>query len=470
MLQNYLSQPEYLSLKAQKLERQAQRRGLATPTPQVGDPLTWATDRLTIVHPVRGRIPFVPYAYQADFLSGWQARRRICLKARQVGYSLAFAVEALYVALHFPDAMILLVSRSQDMATNLLRYCYQALSSLKGAPSLTKQNESEMGFPNGARIKSIPANRSTGRGFAATRVYLDEFAYAEYSEDIYQSVSPAIAQGGTLTVASTPNGMGNLFHRLWLSEGFDKTRIDWRMCPAYWTLEERAAAIPPEASEWYLEQRPHYTDAAWAAEYDCDFSVSGGQVFRKVHEATEGERVSDHSSHRIVVGVDFGQTQDYTVLSAVCADCRQQIALDRFNRAEWSVTRDRLRAFCGNLSASLIVAERNSAGGPNVEALQAEGLPVVGFDTTPTSKRPLIQGLALAFERGELRILPDVVQLNELEAYQMTFSPLAHQPTYHAPSGAHDDTVIALALAWLGMMMPREQTRVVYAPVKIGQY
>jgi hypothetical protein len=53
-----------------------------------------------------------------------------------------------------------------------------------------------MGFANGsARIKSIPANRSTGRGFAANRVYLDEFAYAEYADDIYQSVSAGRVAG-----------------------------------------------------------------------------------------------------------------------------------------------------------------------------------------------------------------------------------------------------------------------------------
>jgi hypothetical protein len=58
-------------------------------------------------------------------------------------------------------------------------------NNLKDAPPLRKANESEMGFgtgtfasgahftgpAHGSRIKSIPANRSTGRGFAANRVY-----------------------------------------------------------------------------------------------------------------------------------------------------------------------------------------------------------------------------------------------------------------------------------------------------------
>ena len=160
-----------------------------------------------------GRIRFSPYDYQRAFLMD-KSNRRIILKARQVGYSQVFALDALYTAIHRPESTILLVSRSQDLAVNLLRYCYQAYNGLKNAPNLIIENAGEAGFDNGSRIKSIPANRSTGRGFAATDVYLDEFAYAAYADDIYQSVSPTISQGGRMTIASTPNGIGNMFHRV----------------------------------------------------------------------------------------------------------------------------------------------------------------------------------------------------------------------------------------------------------------
>lgn len=396
---------------------------------------------------MRGRIPFEPYSYQADFLAGWKEPRRIVLKARQVGYSQVFALEALYVGIHTPESTILLVSRSQDLAVNLLRYCYQAYNGLTHAPEMTKQNESEMGFANGSRIKSIPANRSTGRGFAATRVYLDEFAYAEYADDIFQSVSPALSHGGVLTIASTPNGMGNLFHRLWVGgDNYQKQEIHWRECPNYWTPAERAAGIAPEQSAWYQDSRPNYTAAAWAAEYDCDFSISGGQVFRNVRECVKAD-TNDHAGHHIVAGVDFGQSNDYTVISVICSTCKQQIAVDRFNRVEWAIARDRIRAMHERYHVAEIVAERNSFGGPNIEALQAD-LPVVAFDTTPSSKPPLIQALALAFERGDVGLLDYQPQTLELEAYQMRRNVNTGHPAYSAPTGGHDDTVMALALAW----------------------
>lgn len=401
------------------------------------------------MHPVRGRIGFEPYAYQADFLTD-HAQRRIVLKARQVGYSQVFAIESLYTAVHRPESTILLISRSQDLAANLLRYCYAAYNGLKHAPALVKENAGEMELDNGSRIKSLPANRNTARGFSATYVYLDEFAYAAYSDDIYQSISPTLSQGGHLTIASTPNGLGNTFNRLWVSGDFSRHKINWRECPAYYTPEERAAGVPPEECAWYKLNRPNYTDAAWAAEYDCDFSTSGGQVFRNVKPLST-LAPSIHAGHRVVFGVDFAQARDYTVISAICADCHEQLEIDRFNRVEWEMVRGRISVMRRRHNAGLIVAERNSAGGPNIEAMQNEGMPIAAFDTTAATKSPLIQSLALALERGELKLLDDETQVNELESYAMTPSALTGRPTYSAPNGMHDDTVMALALAWHGL-------------------
>ena len=85
-----------------------------------------------------------------------------------------------------------------------------------------------------------------------------------------------------------------------------------------------------------------------------------------------------------------------------------------------------------------------------IEDLQREGLPIRPFMTTSKSKAPLIEGLALAIERGDLAILPDEVLLNELLSYQLERLPGGGY-RYNAPAGLHDDTVIATALAWYGV-------------------
>ena len=86
-------------------------------------------------------------------------------------------------------------------------------------------------------------------------------------------------------------------------------------------------------------------------------------------------------------------------------------------------------------------------GGPMVESLQWDGLPVVGFQTTNVSKARVIEQLILAFERGDITIINDTLLIGELQAYEQERLP-GGRMRYNAPSGMHDDTVIALALAW----------------------
>lgn len=81
-------------------------------------------------------------------------------------------------------------------------------------------------------------------------------------------------------------------------------------------------------------------------------------------------------------------------------------------------------------------------------------MPVRPFQTTATSKPPLIESLALAFEREELQWLADPVWTGELEAYERKVSPVTGRSQYSAPEGMHDDTVMARALAHQAMQQP----------------
>lgn len=394
-------------------------------------------------------MPFAPYPYQKDFLSAYDAPRRIIVKARQIGYSQVFALEALYAAIHEPECTILLVSRSQDLAVNLLRYCYLTHANLRDAPALDKENESEMGLTNGSRIKSIPANRSTGRGFAARRVYLDEFAYADYAEHIYQSIVPTLSQGGSLTIGSTPNGIGNLFHQLYQSgDGFVKWTVPWHQCPAYYTDDERERGIAHDQAAWYRQERPAFTERAWNAEYECSFAGSGGAVFRFVKErATATEQHSAIEGHSYVMGCDWGKTNDFTVLTIIDMVTKELVALDRFNQIDYAVQLGRLQALYDRFRPIVILAEQNSIGMPIIEQLWRMDLPVQPFVTSNSTKARIIEDLLLAFEQATIQILDDPILIAELQAFAVGKTSLG-LPQYGAPSGMHDDTVIATALAW----------------------
>jgi hypothetical protein len=128
--------------------------------------------------------------------------------------------------------------------------------------------------------------------------------------------------------------------------------------------------------------------------------------------------------------------------------------LDRFNQIDYAFQRGRLAALASRWGVSYILAEQNAMGAPVVEQLQRDGLPVRGFETTASSKPPLIESLALAFERTEAQWLPDPVARLELEAYERKVNQLTGRSAYSAPEGLHDDTVMARALAWQAATAP----------------
>ncbi len=171
--------------------------------------------------------------------------------------------------------------------------------------------------------------------------------------------------------------------------------------------------------------------------------------FRRVRECAVLEKAQPYEG-TFYAGLDWAMSNDFTVITVLDANTRKVVDQDRFNKIDWSFQRSRVKAMADKWKVTRIIAERNSIGGPNIEALQREGLPVQAFDTTATSKPPLIESLALAFERGEIQILNDPVTLGELEAYERIVSPTTGRSSYNAPHGWHDDTVISLALAWYG--------------------
>jgi hypothetical protein len=190
-------------------------------------------------------------------------------------------------------------------------------------------------------------------------------------------------------------------------------------------------------------------------EYLAEFLSGSGAVFRGVEQAaTVAPGGAPQSGERYGFGADGGRSHDYTAIAVLAVSARQLVALERFTGVGWAVQRGKLAALAARWQPEAIWAEANSVGGPNIEALQAEGLPVQPFHTTAASKAPLIEGLALAIERGELALLRDAVLLAELEAYTLEQLP-SGQFRYSAPTGGHDDTVIALALAWHGALQSR---------------
>ncbi len=148
-----------------------------------------------------------------------------------------------------------------------------------------------------------------------------------------------------------------------------------------------------------------------------------------------------------MIGCDWGRLRDYTVFLVLDITTGTVVDMDRSHKVDYAIQRGRLKALAEKWNPSQIIAEENSIGQPIIEQLVRDGLPVEPFMMTNASKARAIDALALAFERRGIQILDDSVLISELVAYQAELLP-SGLTRYSAPSGQHDDTVMALAMAW----------------------
>jgi hypothetical protein len=259
------------------------------------------------------------------------------------------------------------------------------------------------------------------------------------------AVRPTLADAdGDEFLISTPKGK-NWFYYEWMKgQAFDGGY-------ASWTAPSRANPIP-NIQKAYELARTRVPEKTFLQEWDAQF-VEDGILFRNIHAASVLEPAEPVSGHQYVIGVDWGRTNDATVFSVIDITTKKQAYIDRMTDTDYASQRMRLKVLSDKYNHALVTAETNSIGQPNIEALQNMGVPVNGFTTTNATKAQIIQALELAFEQDTIRLLNNPVQVMELMAFQSEKLP-SGLVRYGAPSGMHDDTVMALAMAWYSASLP----------------
>jgi hypothetical protein len=294
-------------------------------------------------------------------------------------------------------------------------------------------------------IKSAQ-NPDSLRGWGLDFVVIDEAALLA-EEAWVEALRPALSdRGGRALFLSTPKGR-NWFWHAW-QRGNDPLNEEWKS----WNFKTSDNPMIPDSE--IDNVRREMAERSFKQEYEAEFTEGEGSVFHHVRDAaTAPEAAQPDPAHRYMMGVDFGRYDDYTAAAVIDVTTGDMVALDRFNELDWSVQRGRIAALARAWHVESIHAEANAMGEPNIEALRSDGLPVMAFTTTRPSKKGLIEGLVAGLQTFDLRLLPDAVLLGELEAY--TYAHTATGTVYTAPPGRHDDTVIALALAWSIASTPR---------------
>jgi len=383
------------------------------------------------------------------------AKVKIVCEGRRAGKTFMAGSTALACAAH--GAQVAWIAPTYKSSRPLWRFCEQMTAPVVGRLRVNR-TEREVEFPGGGRIGIYTADNDVSiRGNAFDLVIVDEAA--QIREETWTDVlMPTLAdRDGRALLISTPKG------RNWFWREFVKAQSEGR------AFQSPSSVNPlPSIQRAFQMARTVVSERTYRQEWLAEF-VDDGSFFQNVRAcatATLQERAI--ARHRYTIGVDWARAAggDWTVFCVVDETAQSAVCLERFNGMAFDLQLRRLTDLCNRFGRPPVVAEYNSLGGPLVESLQASGLPVTGFTTTGASKHDIISLLELALDRQEIRLLPQPDLLLELEAYEK--HERAGLPSYSAPTGMHDDCVMALALAWGYAHAEREYSRVIYAPVKIG--
>lgn len=317
------------------------------------------------------------------------------------------------------------------------------------------QSRMEIAFPTGGAIlyRSLD-DPDNARGETADGIVIDETADVKPAA-WYEVLRPMLIDtGGWLWAIGTPKGRNWFFLEHTAALSRDDSAA-WQVPTVGCRIVDGALVRDPHPLEnpfvpfgEIINLYNTMPERIFRQELMSDFIEGSGAVFRNIAACMHATpaRLEDHAGHRIVIGCDWAKQHDYTCFSVGCADCAVELDKDRFTQIDYVFQRGRLENLCEKWQPDTVLTELNSIGIPVFEELERAGLPVVGFNTTASSKPPLIENLALALERTEWQFLPDPIWTAELEAYERKVSASTGRSSYSAPEGVNDDTVISRAL------------------------
>ena len=246
-------------------------------------------------------------------------------------------------------------------------------------------------------------------------------------------------KNGWALLISTPAGKG------WY---YDLYRRGQRSDPDYHSWNSPSRMNPHLNPELIERERARLPDRVFRQEYEGEFIEGAGQVFRCVRERATGDWKEPVPGERYVAGLDLAKIEDFTVLVIVNRQ-REVVFVDRFHRLDWAIQVSRIKAALERYNSATVLVDSTGAGEPVFESLLSAGCRAHPYSLTQSSKGDIVNNLALMLEQGRL-VLPKPILwpegIEEVEAFEFSISDGGNIKT-GAPSGVHDDCVIALALA-----------------------
>jgi hypothetical protein len=442
------------------------------------DPAYFLKTYARISHPMHGLILFNTYDFQDELLTDFNDYRfNVILKARQLGISTITAGYIVWLMLFHRDKAVLVMATKFATAGNLVAKVKKIMKNLPDwirIASIDIDNRTSFILSNGSSIKAASTSGDAGRSEALSLLVLDEAAHIEGLGELWTGLYPTLSTGGRCIALSTPNGVGNWFHKTCVdaesgANNFNLTTLMWDV-------------HPDRDKEWFIKETRNMSKRQIAQELECNFNTSGETVIdpddmQWLLSQTREPKYRTGFDRNFWIWEEFDPTCNYLMVADVARGDGEDFSTFHIIKLETvevvgeyqgkptpDMFANMLNQVGREFGGCMLVVENNNIGYtvldklveyeyPNlyysikstheyIEQHQAEAhhSAVPGFSTSMKT-RPLIIAKLEEFIRNKLIKLYSSRTVNEMK----TFIWRNGKP--QAMKGYHDDLIMALAIA-----------------------
>lgn len=430
---------------------------------------------------------------QVDMLSNLRDNRFNIFKIpRQSAKTTTIAIYYAWCALFFQSEKIGILANKANLAQEIIGKFKVIIEHLPLflQQGILEYNKGNIALENGSEIKAEACSPNPFRGFALTKILLDELSFikTELADKIYESLYPSIsrAENSQFSIASTPKGINNLFYKIW-TEAISKKND-------FVPLEIKWYEVPRKDQEAFKVQTIRNIGMTrWKQEFLCEFlAQSNGLIppdaidklvtfepidikndVRIFHEAVvddiEFSKIVKHGK-KYVITVDSseGVGGDYSAFIVICiTDLPYQVvATYRNNTIDPNLYAEKIVQTAKKYNNAHLLIENNSIGYAvashiindqqydNVIYTKSnQGIESVsnGFGKSASScLKTTVKTKAVGCAAVKTMIEDGNISINDFLIFQELISFVATGVSFAASPGSTDDLVMCLVMfGWL---------------------
>jgi len=159
-----------------------------------------------------------------------------------------------------------------------IRALYESLPAwMQKRNPMNMNNQMEIRFKCGGKIRAFPLKREGPRTFGFTEVFFDEMAFQEAARSVWMGMIPTLGASGIVFAVSTPNGKGNLYADIWFNK--DNLYNDIRRYPLDSTGKPFLAHSdnPEHGANWFKQATKGLDSQMISREFYGSFAAYAGQ-------------------------------------------------------------------------------------------------------------------------------------------------------------------------------------------------